>query len=110
MRDHDDADGGHGCIGGTGDGSEEHAGQNRHAAQTAGDIADQRVGNVDQPLRESAGIHQTAADDKERQREQREGIYAGIHVLGENGPSDSTADGNSDQQEDRHGNKENRHA
>ena len=49
----------------------------------AGDIADQRVGNVDQPLRESAGIHQTAADDKERQREQREGIYAGIHVLGE---------------------------
>lgn len=59
---------------GAGQGREERAGQDHNDRQTAADIADERFTELRQPLGDAALRHQVAAEDKQRDRHNGEGV------------------------------------
>ncbi|OMP13249.1 hypothetical protein COLO4_02012 [Corchorus olitorius] len=67
----------------TGDRRHDDGGNDGNDAETAANMADQRNRKVDDAARQTAGIHQFTGQDEEGNGEQREGIGAGDHVLGD---------------------------
>ena len=64
-REHDDSYGHRGRHGGTGDGGEDGAGQDRGMAQTAADVTEELAGKVHQVGRKAAFVHKVAGQHKE---------------------------------------------
>ena len=58
-----------------------HGGQDRHVAEAAADVADQRQREVDDAPRQAADVHDLAGQHEERHRQQREAVGAVDHVL-----------------------------
>ena len=61
-------------------------------AEAAADVADERVGEVHQPLGDAAPAHQLAGEDEERHRHQRERVHAVHHAARDDDPRDGRAD------------------
>ena len=81
--DHDGADGGDRCRGRAGNCTEEHTGDDSDHAQRAGDAADQRVCKAHQTLRQTAGLHDGAADHKEGERQIGKACNTAVQGLGD---------------------------
>ena len=81
RRAEDRADGG--GVGGAraGDAGQEHAHDHVHVGQPAAQVPDHRHRELHQALRDAAVGHDVAGEEEERQREQREGVDAGEHLL-----------------------------
>ena len=82
FRHHEAADTGDGRARRPGDRAEEHAGDGVRVRQAAGEMSDQRRGEVDQTARHAAAAHQDAGEHEERDGEQRERIDAEHHAFG----------------------------
>ncbi len=55
--------------------------QHVHLGEAAANAADHDVGEFDETLYDAAGHQDVAAEDEERQRQQRIGVHAGEHAL-----------------------------
>ena len=107
LRVHDRADGRGGGGVGAGDGGEEAAGAQGRHAHAAAHPAQNRVGEVHQPLGDAGLVDEVAGQDEERQRQQAEEVEALVkcHADVGEGEVDHQADAHHpepDDEEDRH--------
>lgn len=65
----------------TGQRAEQHVGQHVGVRQRAGDPAHRHQGEVDEPARDAAGVHEVAREDEQRHGQQREALDADVHLL-----------------------------
>ena len=84
-RGHRAADRGGRGDGRAGDGAEEHAPENIHVGESAGQPADDDFCEVDQAPGDAAAVHELTREDEKRNREQREAVEAGGHALRDHG-------------------------
>ena len=81
VGDHNAADGSHGGGSGTGDGAEEEACHHRHGAEAAGLMANKLFRRIDKTLGKAALLHEGTGQHKAGNRQQGEGIQAGVELL-----------------------------
>ena len=72
------------CYCGAGQRAEHGVAHDVGVRQTAGDTAYKGLCKVDEPLCDTAGVHQNAGEDEERNGQQREAVNAGNHLLARN--------------------------
>ena len=72
-----------------GDAGQEHVADDRGLGEAAADMADQGAGEAEQALADAALVHQRAGQGEQRDRQQREGLQAGDHALGDEGERDT---------------------
>jgi hypothetical protein len=85
-----------------GDAAEQRAADHVAHAQAAADVADQAVGEADDPLRDAAVEHQLAGEDEERDRQEGEDLHPADHLLEHDGDRQAGGeDGRDRRQADR---------
>ena len=68
---------------GAGECGEERAPEDCDQPQTPGVVADEGLGDGDDPHRQAAAFHQRAREDEQRDGQQRERLHPHMHGLGE---------------------------
>jgi len=82
RRDDDGAGAGQISGGQTDHAAEEHAGHDVDVGQPAAHPAHHGAGELKQPRRDAAGVHQPARENEQWQRRQHGAVHAGHHGLG----------------------------
>ncbi len=81
--DHDPAHGRGGGGAGAGNGGEEHGSQHAHHAEPAAHVADDGLGDADQPARDAARLHDGPGEEEHGHSDQRERVHRIVKGLGE---------------------------
>lgn len=84
LGQHNAADCDGSCYCGAGQRAEHGVAHDVGVRQTAGDTAYKGLCKVDESLCDTAGVHQNAGEDEERNGQQREAVDAGNHLLARN--------------------------
>ena len=101
LGEHDAADGDGRGDRRTGQRAEHGVADNVGVGQTARDAADEGLCEVNEFLRDAAGVHQNAGQDEEGNGEQREAVNAGNHLLAGNEGGKVDRQGSRDRNEGR---------